>query len=161
MNPKYYACDELPHDLQDGRLIEMPNSAWFRQNKAALAVADWKVADLQPGDFVVTKEKSYSVPTYNVCVYKYVLLPGERDCDLTCTLPKNAKIIAVGRVTPKASMTVWAEVNPFVKEQELRKLLLVLTGSMHQDLFNYNHLQTIMEPPFVWHFYLDDQRYPV
>ena len=78
-------------------------------------------------------------------IYKYHYENGK------VVMPKNAKILSVQM--QENQVTFWALIDTDQKETEIRNIKMYGTGDVVEELDGYNHLGTIQDCSFVWHFF--------
>lgn len=76
-------------------------------------------------------------------IYKYTIFET-----MPTVMPKGAKILSVQ--VQKSTVTAWALVDPYEKEEEIRHFRCYATG---EDFNPENdiYLATVQDGPFVWH----------
>lgn len=63
-------------------------------------------------------------------------------------MPTGAEVVKVG-FDPTGGLAIWALIDSAVQHTEPRRFQLVGTG--HSILDNVKYLDSVIEPPFVWH----------
>ena len=83
-------------------------------------------------------------------VYKYAIPTNSPDKLFTLDLPVNAKFLKMGKLIQNNEpyFAVWFEIE-YGADLEKRSFKIFGTG---MDIEG-THLDTIFEPPFVWHLY--------